>query len=109
VLKNNNWYEIKIVLKDENPLGKLSSEEYIIYVEVKSKITNAPKPIVNITSIKKIPEVVKKPVKNQKQFNASRIYLTAKIKSVSPYGTIIVRFSENIDAVLTKNIIAIFN
>jgi hypothetical protein len=66
-------------------------------------------PLTNITSIKKTAEVEKRPGKNQKPFNASKTYLTAKIKSVSPYGTIIVRFSDILEPVLTNNISGIYN
>jgi hypothetical protein len=45
--------------------------------------------------------VVKKPAKIQKPFNASKTYLTAKIKSISPYGLVLVKFSENMQDVLT--------
>ena len=34
--KSNEYYEIKIVLKDESPCGSLSSEEYYISVVVAS-------------------------------------------------------------------------
>jgi predicted P-loop ATPase len=53
--------------------------------------------------------VQKKLSKNKKPFNALKTYLTAKIKSVSPFGTIIVKFSENIEAAFTNNISEIFN
>jgi hypothetical protein len=51
-------------------------------------------PTVNITKPIQIEQVLKKPAKFQKPFNASRTYLTAKIKSVSPFGLILVKFSE---------------
>lgn len=66
-------------------------------------------PTVNITKAIKIEQVLKKPAKIQKPFNASRTYLTAKIKSVSPFGLILVKFSETMQKVLANNISEIFN
>ena len=66
-------------------------------------------PTVNITKAIKIEQVLKKPAKIQKPFNTSRTYLTAKIKSVSPFGLILVKFSETMQKVLANNISEIFN
>ena len=66
-------------------------------------------PTVNITKAIKIEQVLKKPAKIQKPFNASRTYLTAKIKFVSPFGLILIKFSETMQKVLTNNISEIFN
>ena len=71
------------------------------------KILTPPPP--SISKSAKIEEVVKKPIKNQKPFNATKTYLNAKIKSVSPYGLILVKFSETMQKVLGNNISEIFN
>ena len=47
-------------------------------------------PPLSISKSPKIEEVVKKPIKNKKPFDATKTYLTAKIKSVSSYGLILV-------------------
>jgi hypothetical protein len=66
------------------------------------KHNNIPITPANITTKPiKIEAVVKKPAKIQKPFNASKTYLTAKIKSISPYGLVLVKFSENMQDVLT--------
>ena len=66
-------------------------------------------PTVNITKPIKIEQVLKKPAKIQKPFNASRTYLIAKIKSISPFGLILVKFSETMQKVQANNISEIFN
>lgn len=66
-------------------------------------------PTVNITKPIQIEQVLKKPAKFQKPLNASRTYLTAKIKSVSPFGLILVEFSETMQKVLANRISEIFN
>jgi hypothetical protein len=71
------------------------------------KILTPPPPIISKSA--KIEEVVKKPIKNKKPFNATKTYLNAKIKSVSPYGLILVKFSETMQKVLANNISKIFN
>jgi len=85
--------------------GLRSSDYHIIKVFVASKIILPLRPSLG----NKIEEVVKKPIKIIKNYNASKTSLTANIKSINPYGLIFVKFSEKMQNFLANNISKIFN